>query len=524
MGYSLFGTASLGAVAQAAGTFSGVLGGNTTYTKQATEAAAQLRMPVAGTLLGLTALTVAGTFTGQLRQNGANANQSISDTALTSGAGDVVAQGDLIDLAWTAAAAATVSRLQMRLGSSPHAAIYAASPTGSTTNTISANNRQYFNPVGSLGQVLNTVTATVQQQVGVAGLLQGLSVNITANAMTSAQKFTLYLNGALGAQGPTIGPGLTGVFQDTTTQTTVNVGDLFCATMLAGGGVVSQSCAAIGFVNPSAPVNDLFCYPASGMGANFTAYYPLVGGTLGVGLGSDAAAATPHGFPVAMSGLKVNVTANAMTGPGTLTTRKNGVAGNQSATIGAGLTGWFADATNQDVLTSTDTANYRVLTGPGPGNPLTIAHVGVVETSLTLVSEAGAAADVVTSAGLLPLAVAESGAALDTPSVVSSVTRPAIYEAGRAFDTPSGGVSRGESVAEQGAAQDVTAAFGLVAETVIEQGAARDAQIVMGSLAYAQVLGMTARVVHRHAVVGGILDDEAIPLLDDDGVPVFEDT
>jgi hypothetical protein len=118
----------------------------------------------------------------------------------------------------------------------------------------------------------------------------------------------------------------------------------------------------------------------------------------------------------------------------------------------------------------------------------------------------------------------EQGNAVDTSNIIALVTRPYVYEAGKALDTPSAGVRRENDIIEQGAAQDFTEGFDLIRLSVVEQGVARDAQIVMGSLAYAQVLGMTARVVHRHPVIGGILDDETIPLLDDQGVPVFEDS
>jgi hypothetical protein len=547
MGYALIGIGSNAAGPATPGDFKPILGGGVAFPVTV-ETQTQLPMPVAGTLSGLSGLVTTAPVTGQLRRNGADAAQSFTDTAPTSPASDVCASGDLMALAWGAGGGA-VQHVQMILVTRPqHATVFAASPPSAATFAIPGNNRYSLSLAGAMNGFANAVNPATSLQIGVPGTLQGLAANITANAITSAQPYPLYLNGAADPQAPVIGPGLTGVFQDTAHQTAVNVGDLISTLMYAAGGALSVACHAIGFVNSTGPASDLFCSIGPGISPSATCYYPIYGGLWGLGLNSDAAAGIAHGFAVTTSGLRINVTVNATTAAASLTSRKNGAPGNQSATIGAGLTGWFADSANQDQFGPTDKANHRLVNGPGPGNPMTAYQIAVTETAPYImtasVAETGAAADTVTSryapsrdvvtegavandtvigflgAGQYTL---EEASAIDTPRGIRS-TRPMVFELGRALDTPSGGVRRENDIAESGAAQDFIDGFTRIPKTVIEQGAARDAEIVMGSLAYTELLGMTARTVHRHPVTGGILDDEAIPLLDDQGVSVFEDS
>jgi hypothetical protein len=447
-GFSILGNNGGGAPTAVAGYFSQCLGGNA-YWSQSDETIARSLMPVNGTLSGLATPGPAGAFTLQLRKNLANANQSVTQAALISGASDACVIGDQIDLAWTAAAAATVPRTQMTFqGAAQHGAIWGSTPYNNAKGTIPANNSAFLTFVGYDNALpgSSTYIARSTVQIGVAGLLQGLSHNTgPTNTTTSATSLLIYQNGASVANsGPTIGAGLTGLFQDTTHQTPVAVGDLVCAYTFATGGGLGFAATTVGFVNPNAPSNDIFFGITTSLGAGATSYFPLVGGGQYGGTPTEAPVQTVHGFAVTMSGLRLSVETSATTGVSTIASRKNGAAGNQSASIGAGLTGWFKDTTNQDIYVAADKANYQTVIAAGGMS--SVVYIGSTETAPNpATSPSYSLIAVATTGSISGQAGNFSGFASEAASIGSNAT-----ESNLAYPWPAAGTIQGLTSAAPG--------------------------------------------------------------------------
>jgi hypothetical protein len=303
-------------------------------------------------------------------------------STLTSNAFDNVALGDTIDLAWDANTSGQIQRTRLTLVGNPyHGAVWGSTPYNNATTAIPINNSAYHQFVGfnqaypGLAQYLQRC----QLKIGVAGLMQGLGLNAPVNAAASSVTLSLNLNGATAALGPTIGAGLTGAFIDTTRQVAVVPGDLVCGNTLAIPASFSVSSVWVGFVNPSAPSNDIWFGVTAGLVQTAGVYFPLVGGGQYGGITPESVAQTAHGFAVTMSGLRVYVDTSTSTAPASINTRKNGVNGNQIVTIGAGLTGWFQDTANTDSYAPTDLACYRSVVGSAGLSG--VYYIGVTETA-----------------------------------------------------------------------------------------------------------------------------------------------
>ena len=106
-----------------------------------------------------------------------------------------------------------------------------------------------------------------------------------------------------------------------------------------------------------------------------TQYNALGTGNLAITFLTEAVAKTIFRFTCTLSKLTVNVSANAATGAGSVKVRKNGADGNQSVTIGAGLTGQFEDTVNTDSVSATDELDYQLNFGTGGSTTFKIISV-----------------------------------------------------------------------------------------------------------------------------------------------------
>jgi len=85
-------------------------------------------------------------------------------------------------------------------------------------------------------------------------------------------------------------------------------------------------------------------------------YFPLMNCQCSVNFTDEGSAETPFFEAGVLTNLFVTVWANASAGSTTVYLRKNGVNGNMSISIGAGLTGRFFDNTNTDTVSNGDVA------------------------------------------------------------------------------------------------------------------------------------------------------------------------
>jgi hypothetical protein len=124
----------------------------------------------------------------------------------------------------------------------------------------------------------------------------------------------------------------------------------------------------------------------------------------------------------------------------------------------------------------------------------------LVDASLIIVgviAEAGAAADVVDApAAFLGVAIRETGAAADSPDMTVPTYRVQVTEIGSAADITNSLRTLLGVIAEQGVAVDAPDARHALLAVIQEIGHALDQTFPLGFKAYAQVLTMTARIIH----------------------------
>ncbi|MDZ4263761.1 MAG: hypothetical protein U1B30_15700 [Pseudomonadota bacterium] len=117
---------------------------------------------------------------------------------------------------------------------------------------------------------------------------------------------------------------------------------------------------------------------ADGVGGTFSG-----ASTRWVNPGGRCSRASPETWTQAMARsaytlakLYIRVTANALTGASTVTSRVDTAAGAQSATIALGTTGTFEDTTNSDAIAAGSVFNTQVVVGAGGANALTVTIIG----------------------------------------------------------------------------------------------------------------------------------------------------
>lgn len=338
--------------------------GSPTLLTNAAESFLQLPMPIPGTLSRFTIMqgANAATILVYLRKNNANAAEysrnDLAGAAISPNTDSFVV-GDLIDIYWSASTG-TVQRIQAQLATtSPHGAVYGTVGGG---NAQAGGSTVYVRLWVGLGVSVGPPSYVTQTKALTAGMVRGMAVNIQNTATTAASTANFYKNSAVGNETVTIGAGLTGTFQDTANNDWLAIGDLYGVQIVIGAGGLGVSAACIGFQNLDTATHDQWTSGTS-PAAGATLYVPLYGSSSG--FASDALAQIAHGYPCALSNLTVYVYGNATTAASTYSSRKNGAAGNQSVSIGAGLTGYFSDTLNTDGLSATDMANFMVVNGGG---------------------------------------------------------------------------------------------------------------------------------------------------------------
>ena len=151
----------------------------------------------------------------------------------------------------------------------------------------------------------------------------------------------------------------------------------------------------------------------------------------GLGMGDTYLAITPGTFEIwraagRLSNLFVKIALNSLDVTATIAILKNGSAGNQSISVGAGLTGEFYDSVNHDTVASGDSLIALLTSSAGTGT-IFIGALGVVFTATTNLSvyvatlglsrlSDGAGADVFSAPGVTDRVTTEANAQIRIPS------------------------------------------------------------------------------------------------------------
>ncbi len=214
---------------------------------------------------------------------------------------------------------------------------------------------QYFSP-GGTGQ---STEANAQAIAVEAGVLSNLQVNVGANSLGSSASAATRKNGSAGAQSVSISAGSTGIFEDTTHTDSLAGADLWCLsqTLPSTAGLFAVHTVKLAG-GASGDTTFASALSQSGTTTNFFGMW-----------GSGAQTSESVVFhPIACAGtwslLTVRVGTNGQaSGTTTVTSRKNGAAGNQSVSFAGAATGTFQDTTHTDSIAPGDRIDMRVVGG-----------------------------------------------------------------------------------------------------------------------------------------------------------------
>lgn len=389
MGAALLVASNNAGLAIATGTENPVGGGR--IGNLTTESELQYTARIAGTLskLGININATGTTRSITARVNGANGNETI---AISDGASgwledasntDSISAGDEIDI--TLAEAGTNPTVyclrQVFTASSGHGCFYCAS--GTTAFALTGGGAtEYIFPAGTLDT--NSTSETNQKlMVRAAGTLTGGQININANTLGVGNTFTMQsrINGANGNIVVTVANGVTGIVEDTSNADTLADGDVFCFAMSISGGTGVINARVIGCaISNSSSANDVFAgYTSNNRAASATAHFLAIAGyNSSVSLTTESQAQIQHGFALTASRMRLWVVSNTYTGSATVISRVNAGNGNQTITIGAGVTGLVEDSSNSDTLAATD--GYCMQITGGTAGSLVFNWSGMLET------------------------------------------------------------------------------------------------------------------------------------------------
>lgn len=239
--------------------------------------------------------------------------------------------------------------------------------------SLSASTTNYF--LIAQGTLSNSTTESNYQTVlrGAAVTARDLTVRITSNDR-GASTARFRKNTANGNQSVSIGAGLTGVFTDSSNTDSVAVSDTidFSLTVGSGGTVFRVSQFQCVFEGNGVATTFFSTTPNATTSDSTTLYVAPVA----IGM-STTEANNQQLTRVALTqrGLRTRVNSNARTSTTTLKSRVGGADGNQSVSIGAGLTGVFEDTSNTDTIGLGVLFGSSVTTGTGAGELINFLYI-----------------------------------------------------------------------------------------------------------------------------------------------------
>jgi len=219
--------------------------------------------------------------------------------------------------------------------------------THSHTLGATVGSARYF-PIRSNGSAFSEASdATVQHKVRIACTWRGLSAGRNS-AADVANTYRSRKNGANGTQVVTIGAGLTGRFTDTTHTDSLAIDDLINYSQDSATDVSAGTGLTTTFVTTEDSYDLAYALSTKSSGTSF--YYNLSRTT---GNTDEAASSNRFLVPKKVTNLRVRIPTNTL-GASEIRVRKNEANGNGLLSIGASLTGWFEDTTNEDAFNVTD--------------------------------------------------------------------------------------------------------------------------------------------------------------------------
>ncbi len=321
------------------------------------------------------------------RLNAASTNLAISITSSTTGDFsnltniDTIAAGDEVAAKISTGSAGTTFNVGA-IGVLFSATTNAASRliAGGNLNITTNNGTFFYTPVGP-NSTNDATEARRQVKAKTAGTLANFFVYVLTNGRTSATSVGSRVNSLPGGLAVSIGSAATGFFEDTVNSDTLVKNDLICYFVSTGTGA-GESFAPSTMAVDLVTTNNSAQYIAGGGIQTFSAatagYVPLAG-NMTTDTATEANIYIQAGVAMTASDLGCRVQTNAVTAATTINLRINSSTATQSLSISSSTTGFFDDATNTDVILSTDKINYIVSPG-ATGTTLTIPHITILGT------------------------------------------------------------------------------------------------------------------------------------------------
>lgn len=227
--------------------------------------------------------------------------------------------------------------------------------TSTSPQTVATSTTNYAT-MGGCGLGWAGSEAGRQQKRNTAGTLSNLYIRISANSITATTTYRVRKNTANGNQTVSVGSGATGEFQDVSNTDAITTGDLVAVSVVTGGTGTNITSTAAGWqFSATSDTAQCIGFNTSGAPAVSTTqrFMVLIGGTDGTLATTEAHAQYKFKSTGTLKALSLLVSANTTsTAATTAVSRINTANGNQTVSVGAGLTGQFQDLTNTDAISS----------------------------------------------------------------------------------------------------------------------------------------------------------------------------
>lgn len=227
-----------------------------------------------------------------------------------------------------------------------------------------------FTPFGNAEVAYDATEANNKLRYRTAGTFSLFYCKINTNGITASSTVTLRKNGANGNSTVSIPSSTTGAFNDLTHTDTIAAGDDVNLQVVTGATGTTLGPWAYGalFQGTTTGMMKSCMNASSGTATASTSYFrPMAGFFTFTGNITEAIWQHRNKAAGTYQNMNIFVSANARGTATTLTFRKNTANGNQTLSIGAGLTGVFEDTTHTDAVVANDLICTDFVTGTGAG-------------------------------------------------------------------------------------------------------------------------------------------------------------
>lgn len=261
-----------------------------------------------------------------------------------------------------------------------------------TGRAYSSSLTHYNSVRGFKEETATEANGTVNQRP--AGVYSNLWCRVSANTNNTATTVKVRKNSSDGTIVISIGADTTGEFEDTTHTDTFADGDDFSIqtafTLNSGATTIDQY--AILFDATTNTVTNVGANAASPqtLSSASATRYLHISGNITLSLTTETTAQHEFKSSCTFKKTQIRMTANTRGTATTLRFRKNAGNGNQTVSIGAGVTGILEDTSNTDSIVSGDKVNWSIVTGTGTGNfTINGVYVAIETTTSTMYLDSG---------------------------------------------------------------------------------------------------------------------------------------